>query len=107
MSVGANISAKLQRPKNSCTNIDAAADECRRVLADGQWHSRAVLKRICSRHNVTTNAIIDELLCAVSDNQTARNSRGQACEWVCIPDSRTPEFAPGETGRVPDVLHGV
>ena len=107
MSVGANISAKLQRPKNSCTNIDAAADECRRVLADGQWRSKAELQKICARHKVTTDAIIDELLCAVSDNRTATNNRGQACEWVCIPDSRTPELAPGEAGRVPDVLHGV
>ena len=107
MSVGANISAKLQRPKNSCTNIDAAAAESRRVLADGQWHSKAELHKICSLHKVTTEAIIDELLCAVSDNRTATNNRGQACEWVCIPDARTPEMAPGETGRVPDVLHGV
>lgn len=107
MSVGANISAKLQRPKNSCTNIDAAADECRRVLADGQWHSKAELQKICSRHKVTTDAIIDELLCAVSDNRTAPAGKSGSCEWVCIPDSRTPDFAPGETGRVPDVLQGV
>ena len=108
MSVGANISAKLQRPKNSCTNIEAAADECRRILADGQWHSRAEINKVCANYRVRPETIIDELFCAISDNRNAHTGgKSGSCEWVCIPDARTPELAPGETGRVPDVLQEV
>lgn len=104
----ADISQKLQRPRQCYGEIDAAAKECRRILSDGQWHSRAEINAVCANYRVRPETIIDELFCAISDNRTAHSGgKSGSCEWVCIPDSRTPELAPGETGRVPDVLQGV